>query len=73
MRFNDDSWVEVRQADGKILMSQLNHAGAGKALDGAPPLELVIGNAPGVALLYRGSTVDLAPYTRDRVAHITLK
>jgi cytoskeleton protein RodZ len=73
MRFNDDSWVEVRQADGKILMSQLNHAGAGKALDGSPPLELVIGNAPGVALQYRGSAVDLAPYTRDRVAHITLK
>lgn len=73
MRFNDDSWVEVRQADGKILMSQLNHAGAGKALDGAPPLELVIGNAPAVALQYRGSAVDLAPYTRDRVAHITLK
>ncbi|MGA2548702.1 MAG: RodZ domain-containing protein [Burkholderiaceae bacterium] len=73
MRFNDESWVEVRQADGKILMAQLNHAGAGKALDGDPPLELVIGNAPGVALQYRGSVVDLVPYTRDRVAHITLK
>lgn len=73
LRFNDDSWVEVRQADGKILMSQLNHAGAGKALDGAPPLELVIGNAPGVALQYHGSAVDLAPFTRDRVARLTLK
>jgi len=73
MKFRDDAWVEVREAHGRIVVSQLNRAGAEKAIDAAPPLDLVIGNAPAVTLTYRGTVLDLAPYTRERVAHVTLK
>lgn len=73
MNFHDDSWIEVRQADGKLLASGMIRPGEEKVFPAAPPLEVVIGNAPGVAVSYRGTPVNLAPYTHDRVAHLTLK
>ena len=72
LHFDDAAWVEVRAADGKVLLSRLNAAGSEQSLAGLAPFELVIGNAPGVVLRYRGEIVDLAPYTRERVARLTL-
>jgi cytoskeleton protein RodZ len=74
MHFNEDAWVEVREAHGQTLIAQLNRAGADKEIAGTPPLEVLIGNAPGVSLTYHGTAFDLAPYTtHDKVAHVTLK
>ena len=70
--FNDQSWVEVRSSDGKVLLQRLNAAGSEQAIDGAPPFALIVGNAKGVVLRFRGQPVDLAPYTRDSVARFTL-
>ncbi len=70
--FNEDSWVEVRSADGKVLLSRLNPAGSEQTIEGEAPFSLVVGNAKGVALQFRGQPVDLAPYTRDQVARFTL-
>ena len=72
LHFDDAAWVEVRTADGTILLSRLNAAGSEQSLAGLAPFELIIGNAPGVVLRYRGQVVDLAPYTRERVARLTL-
>ena len=72
LHFDDAAWVEVRAADGKILLSRLNAAGSEQSLTGPAPFDLIIGNAPGVVLRYRGQIVDLAPYTRERVARLTL-
>ena len=70
--FSEDAWVEVRGADGKVLLSRLNAAGTEQAIEGAPPFNLVVGNARAVRLSYRGQPVDLIPYTRDQVARFTL-
>jgi cytoskeleton protein RodZ len=70
--FNEDSWVEVRAADGKVLLQRLNTAGSEQQVDGDAPFSLVVGNAKGVALRFRGQPVDLGPYTRDQVARLTL-
>ena len=40
---------------------------------GAPPFDVVIGNAPEVSLSFRGQAVDLGPYTRQNVARLTLQ
>ena len=72
LHFDEVSWVEVRAADGKILLSRLNPAGSEQSVTGPAPFELIIGNAPGVVLHYQGQVVDLAPYTRERVARLTL-
>lgn len=70
--FNEDSWVEVRAADGKILLQQLNVAGSDQQIGGEAPFTLIVGNAKGVALKFRGKPVDLAPYTRTSVARLSL-
>lgn len=71
-QFSEQAWVEVRGGDGKVLLSRLNAAGTEQSIEGEPPFTLVVGNARGVSLSYRGQSVDLAPYTRDQVARFTL-
>lgn len=71
--FETDSWVEVRDRNGRILFSQLNPVGAEHRMQGRRPLSLVIGNAPGVQLTYNGQLFDLAPHTRVEVARFTLE
>jgi cytoskeleton protein RodZ len=71
--FEEESWVEVRDADGNALFAQLNPSGTRRSVSGDPPLTLVIGNAAGVRLWYQEREVDLAPYTRVDVARMTLE
>ena len=49
-KFDQPSWVEIRDRGGKILLSQLNAAGSEKEVAGDPPLSLVVGNASYVTL-----------------------
>jgi cytoskeleton protein RodZ len=71
--FDNQSWVEVRDRDDRIVFSQLNPAGAVQHVQGRPPLNVVIGNARGVRVNYNGRPVDLAPHTRVEVARFTLE
>lgn len=72
LRFDSQSWVEIRGTKGAILMSQLNPAGSEKVVEGDPPFDLTIGNAPRVRLTYNGQPVDLKPYFHVDVARLTL-
>jgi cytoskeleton protein RodZ len=71
--FTDECWVEIRDADGRVVFSQLNAPGTRRRVEGAAPFSLVIGNAAGVRLRYNDADIDLAPYTRIDVARLTLK
>lgn len=71
--FSGESWVEVRDVSGQLIFSRLNQAGSTQEVQGTPPLELVVGNAPLVRLSWRGKPVDLAPMTRGEVARIKLQ
>ncbi len=73
MVFTEESWVEIRDAEGRIVFSQLNAAGTRRKVEGAAPFSLVIGNAAGVKLRYNDAEIDLTPYTRTDVARLTLK
>jgi cytoskeleton protein RodZ len=73
LRFTGDSWAEVTDRNGKILLSQLSSAGAEHALDGELPLNLVIGDANFASVEVRGSTFNLQPFTRNNVARFTIK
>jgi cytoskeleton protein RodZ len=72
-RFTDESWVEVKDADGKTLLSQLNAAGSQKVVEGRAPFTLVIGNASAVQLRHNDASVDLKPHMKVDVARMTLK
>lgn len=73
LAFDQLSWVEIRQADGKILLSQLNQPGTRQVVDGAPPFQVVIGNAANVRLKYDDAPVDLRPYFKVDVARLKLE
>ena len=72
LAFRDYSWTEVRDRNGRVLLSGMNPGGTAQSLSGTPPLEIVIGNAADVSVRYKGQPVDLAPHTRQNVARFTL-
>jgi len=71
--FQRESWVEIKDRGGKILLSQINSAGTQKAVDGEPPFSITIGNAGGVRVTYKGVPVDLKRYMKSDVARLTLE
>ena len=71
--FDADSWVEIKDADGKIVMSLLGHNGTEQSTGGKAPFSVTVGYASGVKLYYKGKQVDLAPHARSEVAHLTLE
>jgi cytoskeleton protein RodZ len=72
MEFAGESWVEIKDKDGQMLMSQLNPTGSRRVVSGKAPLSLVIGNAANVRLIYNDKPVDLKPYIQIEVARLTL-
>ena len=72
LEFDRESWVEIRDRDGKTLMSQLNPAGSRRVVIGQRPLSLVIGSGAAVRLTYNDKPVDLKPYIQIEVARLTL-
>jgi cytoskeleton protein RodZ len=72
MKFERESWVEIRGRDGRILTSELNPGGTEKVVDGNPPFTLIIGNAHHVKLSYDERPIDLAPHVKVEVARFTL-
>jgi cytoskeleton protein RodZ len=71
--FDEDSWVEVRDANDKVVLRKLNRAGSEERVTGRPPFKLVVGNARSVHLTYDGEAVDLGPHIGQTVARLTLK
>ena len=72
LKFDRESWVEIRGRDGKTLISQLNAGGSERVVEGRPPFALIIGNAQYVRMTYDDRPVDLAPYVKVEVARFTL-
>ncbi|MBL8481705.1 MAG: helix-turn-helix domain-containing protein [Rhodocyclaceae bacterium] len=68
-----DSWVEVKDADGRVLLSQVKPAGSSFSLNGKAPLALVVGHAGSVQLRVDGENFDLRPHTKVDVARFSVK
>ena len=73
LRFEQDAWAEVTDAAGRNLVSSLNLAGTERVVRGAPPFNLVIGNAQHVKVIYNNKEIDLQPYVKVEVARFTIK
>lgn len=72
LRATEESWVEVRDGRGSVLLSRTLQAGETVNLDGDLPLRATIGNADVVGVSFRGRPVDLAASTRGNVARLEL-
>ena len=71
--FDGNSWVEVKDATGHTVFSQMNARGTTQVVEGRPPFQLVVGNASNVRLQYNDQPVDLTPHTRVEVARLALE
>ncbi|AQV94622.1 helix-turn-helix domain-containing protein [Cupriavidus necator] len=73
IRFAADTWYEIRDKSGKIVMGGTAKAGQTVAGGGTAPYKVVIGNVKGVESLTRnGTPVDLKAANRNNVARLTL-
>lgn len=71
--FSGDSWVEVADRNGKIVLDRKFKDGEAEEIVGRPPFTVVIGNAKVTKMAYNGREVDLVPHTRVAVARVTVK
>lgn len=73
LHFTADCWVVIRDAGGRALLQGLIQAGERKVLDGKPPYQVTLGNAPGVEIEYQGQRFDHSRYTgASNIARFTL-
>jgi cytoskeleton protein RodZ len=73
LRFKGESWVEVRDANGRIIHSKLNAPNTEADVAGKPPLAVVVGNAPLVEMTFNDQAFNLEPHTKVAVARFTLQ
>ncbi len=59
-----ESWVQVKDAGGHVLLEETLKSGTVRQVEGARPLQVVIGNRAALTLSLDGKPVDLAPYGR---------
>lgn len=65
---SQDSWVQVKEANGKVVFEKTIRAGATEDIAARPPLKLIVGNAVGVEMQLRGSVFDLKKVTKGSTA-----
>lgn len=68
-----DTWLEVADAQGQVLLSRVLRAGEQQEYSGASPYRVRVGNVSGTQVEWRGAAVDLAALSKDNVARLELK
>jgi cytoskeleton protein RodZ len=70
--FTGTSWIQVKDAQGKVRLKGELNAGDRRRLRGEAPFSVTVGNVPAVNLMVDGKPFDFGPYTRHSVAKFTL-
>ena len=73
LTFRGTSWVEVKDANGRVVVQMTGGSGMTQTVSAVPPIELALGNAPDVGVTFRGQPLDLSPYIRGGVARVALR
>ena len=70
--YRSSSWTEVKDRDGKVVLSVTGTPGATQTVTGKAPFDLTLGNAAENSVTWRGAPFDLAPHIRQNVARVRL-
>lgn len=73
LEFDEDSWVEVKDGNGKILLSMLGKQGTSQTASGPTPISVLIGHAKGVRVYYKNEALDLGTKADQDVVHLKLE
>lgn len=68
-----ESWVEVVNGSGSVVVQRMLKAGDVLDFSSAPPYAVVIGRAEATQVLVRGKPMDITPYARNSVARFEVK
>lgn len=73
--FTGDSWAEVIDAHGTVLLSRNNEGGTEKWVGGPrhAPYDITIARPGNVKLYYKGKEIDLSSYSAMKVAHLKVE
>lgn len=74
LQFSEDCWVEVKDAQGKVLANGLMKANTTHEIAGPAPFTVTLGNAPAARIALDDRLVDTAVYVprRGTVSRFTL-
>ena len=67
-----DCWINVKDANGKVLINDLKKAGSQLDVEGREPFNLTLGAPQVVTIKLNNEKVSLADYPTGRVARLTL-
>jgi cytoskeleton protein RodZ len=71
--FDRNSWVDVRDGNGKLLVVGEKTGGSSEQVNsGKPPFSVVLGRANAVRVEVNGEPFDLAPHSRKNVARFKI-
>lgn len=70
--FEQDSWADVRDTNGKKLLYKTINKGRVVSIKGIAPFNIFLGNADGVKLSYNGKQIDFEEYKRGLIARFTV-
>lgn len=73
LRFERESWVDVRDATGRVLLMGTQPANSTRELSGQKPYSMTIGNATFVRVEHGGRNVDLGAVTQKGVARVRVE
>jgi cytoskeleton protein RodZ len=72
-RAKGESWIEVTDAKGTVVLRRTLAAGEVAGASGVLPLAAVIGRADATQVQVRGKAFDLSDVTKDNVARFEVK
>ncbi len=72
MKFKADCWIQVKDTNGKTLVSGTQKPGQNVELTGKAPFKVILGAPEGVTMTFASEPVDLSGYTSGKVARFTL-
>ncbi len=72
--FSAECWLEIKDAQGKVLARGLMKANTRRTLSGKPPFAFILGNAPAASITLGTKQIDRAIYVprRGTVSRFTL-
>ncbi|MES2070701.1 MAG: RodZ domain-containing protein [Pseudomonadota bacterium] len=73
LKFRQDSWIQIKRANGTIVTSHLAKAGTEETFEVKEPLQLRVGNAAGVDGLLRGAPLDIQASKDSNVVNLNVK
>ena len=73
LKAREESWIELRRANGSVLYKGTIPAGGSETIEIAEPVQLTLGNGPGVDATMRGTPLEIPVDKYSKVVRLSLK